>query len=218
MQFITFLSATCSLGRSEKVSCSECLSNLCKTALTTLTLVCTTLTLDPCAAASAKGVLSTNNLFRRYIVTDSAAILRYAIPLPSERTGLGPPAVRSVQQLLERLSIDLRTRGTAGIVSARRDLLKLNELLSQEQLDILLDVPAKRRQDAAQLLAELERTIAQMEAELGIQLGFGSSGIFPPQLVALQSVIKDAVASNNSTQLQYDRKFSSIRICAVGFG
>lgn len=148
---------------------------------------------------SAKTVLSTNTILRRYVATDSAAILRYALPLPSERVlGASPLPIRRAQELLERLGVDLRARGAAGIIGGRRDLAKLKTLLVNEQLDILLDVPAKKRLAAAELLSNLERAEGEIERELGVTQRTGLSSIFPPQMMAVADALQEVVERRNS--------------------
>lgn len=154
------------------------------------------------APSYAKTVLSSNTILRRYVATDSDAILRYALPLPSERNGsVDPPAIRRAQELLERLGVDVRARGAAGLISGRRDLTKLKTLLLNERLDILLDVPAKKRAAAAEYLSSMEKKVAAIEGELGLPSaspGFGTASVFPKQILAVTDTIQDVVESRNS--------------------
>lgn len=144
------------------------------------------------ATAQAKGVLSTNTLFRRYVVTDGDAVLRYALPLPAERAGEDMPPIRRIQQLLEQLGIDVRARGAAGTFAARSSLARLRGTLDTERLDVLLGVPASKRAAVGDDLARLDRLVAALAAE--ITGGEAGSTPFPPQLMAVQGVLRDALA------------------------
>lgn len=146
---------------------------------------------------SAKNILSTNTIFRRYIVTDADAILRYSLPLPNERVLAEPVPIRLVQEQLEKLGVDLRARGAAGLIGGRRDMSKLRGLLSSSRLDILLDVPAKGRENAAEKLSTLARCLDAIEEELGVSEE--ASSIFPPQLVEVRNTVSDAFARRNTT-------------------
>lgn len=154
------------------------------------------------APSSPKTVLSSNTILRRYVATDSDAILRYALPLPSERTGeTNPPTIRRAQELLERLGVDVRARGAAGLIAGRRDLTKLRTLIVNERLDILLGVPAKKRTAAAEYLSSMEKKIAGIEGELGLPSGspgFGAASVFPKQIIAVTDTIQDVIESRNS--------------------
>lgn len=148
----------------------------------------------------AKTVLSTNTILRRYVATDSAAILRYSLPLPSERVlGASPPPIRRAQELLERLGVDLRARGAAGEIGGRKDLARLRKLLVNERLDILLDVPAKRRLAAANLLAKLENAVGEIESELGVTERTGLKSLFPSQMVAVTDAFQQVIERRNNT-------------------
>ena len=161
-------------------------------------LISSALLFNP-TSAHAKGILSTNTIFRRYLVTDSDAILRYSLPLPSERLGSTDPVpIRQVQEQLERLGVDLRARGAAGIIAGKRDLGKLNDMLSTGRLDILLDVPAKKRQQAAEILSRMEPIIAQIEREVGVESSNVNASIFPPQVIAVKGVLQDVFTRRNS--------------------
>ena len=163
-----------------------------------VTLLSSALLLNP-ASAHAKGILSTNTIFRRYLVTDSDTILRYSLPLPSERLGSTDPVpIRQVQEQLERLGVDLRARGAAGIIAGKRDLGKLNDMLSTGRLDILLDIPAKKRQQAAEILSRMESIVIQIEKEVGVESSNLNSSIFPPQVTAVKDVLQDVFARRNS--------------------
>lgn len=172
-------------------------------------------------SASAKTVLSSNTILRRYVATDADAILRYSLPLPSERLSpeAVPPPIRRAQELLERLAVDVRARGAAGLIVGRRDLAKLTHLLTSERLDILLDVPAKKRTAAAELLAELERKVADIESELGLPPANVAASLFPRQIVAVTETIQDVVESRNamSRRTNFDGKLRmTLRPSACG--
>jgi peptidylprolyl isomerase len=150
--------------------------------------------------AYAASVLETNTLQRRYIVTDAAALLRYSLPL-DEATD--PPA-RNAQVLLEKLGIDLRARGGAGQNGVRRDLAALDRLLQSQRVDMLLQVPAKRRVEASNIIAVVGHAIAALEGELGI--GYSADNtpnnvytIFPKQLASVGVALLDIVASPGVT-------------------
>lgn len=185
-------------------------ATVCRTApLQSLAAVASVLLLMP-SITSAKGVLSTNTIFRRYVVTDSDAILRYALPLPSERSGVEPVPIRQVQEQLERLGVDLRARGAAGLISGRRDLARLRDLLTTSRLDVLLDVPAKKRQQAAELLSKLEACLNEIEDELGTSPSSSVPAMFPPQLMRIQETVSDVMERRNnaSKKFNYDGKWS----------
>ena len=162
--------------------------------------------------AKSSGILSTNTLFRRYIVTDSDAILRYALPLPAERRGettLTP--IRRVQRLLEQLGVDLRAkRGAAGNFAARATLTDLSVLLQTQRLDILLDVPASQRKNAADVLAKLQTSADALIEEIVNGQPFDAptlGSVFPPKIVAMGDVLKDALAAKRFAALNYDGAF-----------
>lgn len=151
------------------------------------------------APVLAKGVLSSNTILRRYVATDADSILRYALPLPGERPGLTDPVpIRLVQDNLERLGVDVRARGAAGLISGRRDLAKLRSMLSSERVNLLLDVPAKHRSTAAEYLSTLDGLVDQLEEELGLPAPSASPSLFPQQLVAVQETVQDIMESRNT--------------------
>lgn len=116
----------------------------------------------------ARPSLSQNTLTRRYIVTDSKALLRYALPLPSEREGGEEPVIRKVQAALENVAIDLRAKGLSGVRSARGDLSKAMTVLQEGQLDVLLDVRKDEKELGAKLIGDMEKAIQQMISELAL--------------------------------------------------
>lgn len=155
--------------------------------------------LSPASSDAAKTPLAENTILRRYVVTDSDAILRYSLPLPSERLpGAPAPPIRRVQELLERFGVDLRARGAAGLITGRRDLSRLRQVLAAERLDILLDVPAKKRTAAAEFMSQLESVISQVEDELGLPPATVGSSFLPSQIVAVQETLQDVAASRSS--------------------
>ncbi|GAB0493120.1 hypothetical protein MMPV_004393 [Pyropia vietnamensis] len=102
------------------------------------------------------------------------------------------PAVRRLQAALEALGVDLRARGKASVTSARADLLRVADILSAGgRVEMLLDVPRPRRPAAAALLSELDRVLASLLDELGLQdvmsalvsAGSGGGGGADPALV-----------------------------------
>lgn len=103
-----------------------------------------------------------------------------------------------MQELLERLGVDVRARGAAGLINGRRDLAKLRQVLDAERLDILLDVPAKKRTAAADYMSRLEACIAQIEDELGLPPPLIGASLFPKEIVAVQETLQDVVQSRNS--------------------
>ncbi|KAI0564068.1 ubiquitin conjugating enzyme E2 [Gracilaria domingensis] len=156
------------------------------------------LLLLPSSDAHAKGLLSTNTIFRRYLITDSDAILRYSLPIPSERFSTEPIPIRRIQEQLERLGVDLRARGAAGRIAGRRDVQKLRELLTTSRLDVLLDVPADKRKVAAQSLSALEGCLLEIEEELQVSSAPASGNLFPPQISKVQETLSDAFESRNA--------------------
>lgn len=170
------------------------------------------LLLQPAVAANAKNLLTENTIFRRYLVTDSAAILRYTLPLPSERLRDPSPApIRLVQEQLERLGVHLRARGVAGIIAGRRDVEDVQRILSQRQLDILLDVPASGRQAAAEKLTKLEVAVADIGYELGTSAPVVGQTLFPRDVVRVEQTLRDALTPRNTLKsiANYDSMFSS---------
>lgn len=110
-----------------------------------------------------------------------------------------------MQELLERLGVDVRARGAAGMVAGRRDLTRLRALLTAERLDVLLDVPAKKRAVAASSMADMEQRIALLEEELGVgaaetgaDVGGRIASVFPKQIVAVTETLQDVVESRNT--------------------
>lgn len=153
---------------------------------------------------AASDVLQANTLARRYVVTDSAALLRYSLPIDES---INPP-VREAQRLLERVGVDLRSRGAAGSQGVRRDLALLDKLLQAEGVDILLQIPAKRRADASQLISRLENQVAALEGELGVvHLDTKSSSLLPDSLASLGSLVSDITSRKATAAPKYDRKY-----------
>lgn len=172
-----------------------------------------TILLHPSAPVDAKNLLTDNTIFRRYLVVDPGAILRYSLPLPSERTGdPEPPVIRLVQSNLEKLGVHLRSRGIAGLITGRRDLAELKNLLSQRQLDVLLDVPAKSRVAAADALTRLENCVNQMAAELGADATPAGPSFLPPNILQLRQNVRDALTPRNSVKnaANFDGMFSNL--------
>lgn len=156
-------------------------------------------------AALSKNLLTENTIFRRYLITDSSAILRYALPLPTERGNDPEPAtIRLVQEQLERLGVHLRSRGAAGLISSRRDVAELEQLLAEHQLDILLDVPAKSRQSAAEKLSLLETAVGAIHDELGEPAPVLGQNILPSDAIRIQQTLRDAFTPRNSLK-QYSK-------------
>lgn len=184
-----------------QTKCSH--SSLSTAQILSLATVTAALVLNP-ASCSAKGVLATNTILRRYVVTDPEAILRYALPIPSERVSTDQIPIRRVQELLERLGVDLRARGAAGLISGRRDLAKLREILLTQRLDVLLDVPAKKRQRAAEFLSKLEACLTDIQGELGLAYTPRDSGVFPPQIMEMQQTLSDVFTARNSAAKQFN--------------
>eukprot|EP00178_Gracilaria_changii_P012922 TRINITY_DN363_c0_g1_i2.p1 TRINITY_DN363_c0_g1~~TRINITY_DN363_c0_g1_i2.p1 ORF type:complete len:481 (-),score=61.41 TRINITY_DN363_c0_g1_i2:1270-2712(-) len=156
------------------------------------------LLLLPPSNAHAKGLLSTNTIFRRYLITDSDAILRYSLPIPSERFSTQPIPIRRIQEQLERLGVDLRSRGAAGLIAGRRDVQRLRDLITTTRLDVLLDVPANKRQSAARSLSALESCVSEIEDELQLSATPVNSNLFPPQISRVQETLADAFERRNS--------------------
>lgn len=91
----------------------------------------------------------------------------------------------------------MRARGAAGLIGGRRDLAKLRTLLASERLDILLDVPAKRRTAAAEILSAFERSVGEIEDIMGIT-GSDTDTLFPSQLVAVKDAMQEVVQRRNA--------------------
>lgn len=88
---------------------------------------------------ASASVLSEDTLMRRYIVTSGEALLRYSLPIGESADKL---PIRKLQLALEKLDIDLRSKGPAALRGARRDIRDAEELLTAgQQLNIALDVP-----------------------------------------------------------------------------
>lgn len=126
--------------------------------------------IPPCHAAPSP--LTQNTLSRRYLVTDSSALLRYSLPLDAS----SDPPVRAAQGLLEDVGVDLRARGAAGAAGVRRDLSRLDAVLREQGVDMLLQVPAKRRVEASGALAAVRDRVSKLEAEVGVGGGAGDGG------------------------------------------
>lgn len=157
------------------------------------------LSLHPAIQVHAKSLLTGNTIFRRYLIVDPSAILRYSIPLPAERTGdPNPPVIRLIQEDLEKLGVHLRARGVAGLISGKRDIEHLQTLLAERQLDVLLDVPAKSRVDAAEALSKLETSVNTIASELGADATPSGPSFLPPNVLKMRQNIKDALNSRNS--------------------
>jgi peptidylprolyl isomerase len=165
----------------------------------TLAIAAASFSTESVQSASAANVLQTNTLQRRYIVTDSAALLRYALPL-DESTD--PPA-RAAQALLEKLGLDLRVRGASGRIVMRRDLATLDRLLQSQRVDMLLQVPAKRRIEASNVIAGIDQAVLCLEGELGIPSSANTSdaadGIFPKQFVWIGAAFVDTFSGPSAT-------------------
>lgn len=170
-----------------------------------------TVLVHPTAQVHAKNLLTDNTIFRRYLVVDPGAILRYSLPLPSERLGdPETPVIRLVQANLEKLGVHMRSRGIAGLIAGKRDLSELKNLLSQRQLDVLLDVPAKSRVAAADALSRLENCVDEMAAELGADATPAGPSFLPPNILQLRQNVRDALTPRNSIKntANFDGMFS----------
>lgn len=174
-----------------------------------LCAIAASLILQP-SPSLAKNLLSENTIFRRYLITDSSAVLRYALPLPGERLKDPSPApIRLVQEQLEKLGVHLRARGVAGIIAGRRDVEDLLSTLAERQLDILLDVPAARRQIAANKLSKLETTVADIQQELGTPAPVLGEGVLPRDVLRAEQSVRDAFMPRNNLKkiTNYDGMF-----------
>jgi hypothetical protein len=153
------------------------------------------------AAAIGRAVLGSNTLERRYLVTDSAALLRYALPV-DESTD---PPVRKVQALLERLGIDLKSKGPVSVQFLKRDLSALDRVMRAEQIDMLLQVPAKRRAEASQILSDVNRTILMMESELGVDSNDQPGGdSIAASFASVAYAVRDIVTSKPTSAPAFD--------------
>lgn len=155
---------------------------------------------------NAKNLLSENTIFRRYLITDSSAILRYSLPLPTDPVQL---PIRDIQDCLERLGVHQRSHGVAGLIASRKDLAELQKLLTGRQLDVLLDVPAKYRTESAESLANLEKNVDLIRQELGDSGRVIGDTFLPEQAVQMQKTLKDAFTPRNSLKqlANYDGMF-----------
>lgn len=146
-------------------------------------------------------MLSTNTLARRYLITDSAALLRYALPVDET---LDPP-VRVAQTLLERVGVDLRSSGPVGSQGLRRDISALETVLKDQSLDMLLQVPAKHRLEASALIAELRNGVTRLESELGLEyVGRGAPSSISDRLESIASVVKDVSVPKRLGRQNFD--------------
>lgn len=187
---------------------------LCSTLLLTLFMLLST-TSVAVPPTHAKNLLTENTIYRRYLVTDSSAILRYSLTLPSERVNdPQPAAIRVIQESLEKLGVHQKNGGVAGLIASRRDVSDLKQTLVERQLDVLLDVPARSRQVAAKALAKLELSVQQLAAELGDSGPVIGQNFLPQQAVRAQQTLRDAFTPRNSMKqvTNYDGKFL-ISIC-----
>lgn len=103
--------------------------------------------------------------------------------------------------------MSLRSRGAAGLIAGRRDITGLNQLLSLHRLDILLDVPAKKRSEAADRLSRIESMLTDMQTELGLEYVDASlPSVFPRPLLDARDVVQDVLESRNraSQRTNYD--------------
>jgi len=131
--------------------------------------LCASLTVLPQSVLPVHAsVITENTLLRRYVVTSGEALLRYSLPLGPAEDKL---AVRQLQRALEKLDIDLRSKGFAALRGARKDLGQAQSLLSPgQQANIVLEVP-KAKRDAATVevraaAEDIERLASELEKEL----------------------------------------------------
>ncbi len=147
----------------------------------------------PCNAAPPRGVLSSNTELRRVVATDAIAILQHALPLPAEVRGEEVPPVRLLQTELERLALCTRSRtGAARQLNARASLLRIGQLLGERRLDLLLDVPAARRADAAAALSKIDRSVSELTYALAVAESPPGAALFPPKLAAFAGALADS--------------------------
>lgn len=144
--------------------------------------------------AATGRVLSSNTELRRVVATDAVAILQHALPLPGELRGDGEPPVRILQTELEKLALSTRSRtGAARLLNGRASLVRLRNLLGTRRLDLLLDVRAPKRAEAALALANIESAVRDMGVAIGVPDVMASApdaveSIFPPRVTALAGV------------------------------
>lgn len=86
-------------------------------------------------------------------ITDSRALLRYALPIDNQ-------PVRKLQKSLEDISTELRANRRWGAVS--RDLSQASRVLAQPA-KILASIPPERQPQATALLDQLKSGISQLE-------------------------------------------------------
>lgn len=156
------------------------------------------LPVPPSLAASNRGVLSSNTELRRVVATDAVAILQHALPLPAEVRGEDVPPVRLLQTELERLALCTRSRtGAARQLNARASLLRIGQLLGERRLDLLLDVPAVRRADAAIALSKIDRSVSELTYALAVAETPPGMTLFPPKLAAFAGALADSFDGDN---------------------
>jgi len=167
-------------------------------------IVAATVSLSPNMAQAAGGVLSTNTEIRRVVATDSTAILQHALPIAQELRGEESPPIRTVQFELERIALSTRSRtGVARKLNARASMLRINSILNERRLDLLLDVPGIRRADAAVALARLDKSVAAMEGALGLS-DAPKSTLFPTRVVAFAGALADSFDSDSDSSFDSD--------------
>lgn len=192
--FCTSCWRACVSNKAEKTSDGK--SALCAVGAA-LAVAAPLLVLGAAPVSAAGGVLSTNTELRRVVATDSVAILQHALPLPAEVRGEDAPPVRAVQTELERLALCTRARGGAARqLNARAAMLRLNTLLSERRLDLLLDVPASRRSEAARIVGNLERSVSELSTALAITESPSALAVFPTKFAAFAGAVVDSLDKN----------------------
>jgi peptidylprolyl isomerase len=108
-------------------------------------------------------------------ITDSKALLRYALPIDNK-------PIREIQASLENMSESLRSRRLPGI---NRNIDTAEKVLNRQEAKILASIPADRQPEAQALIAQLKTGLEEVRSDI--------SAANKPAIVAKRAQLLDTV-------------------------
>lgn len=108
-------------------------------------------------------------------ITDSKALLRYALPINNK-------PIREIQASLENMSESLRSRRLPGI---NRNIDTAEKVLNRQEAKILESIPADRQPEAQALIAQLKTGLEEVRSDI--------SAANKPAIVAKRAQLLDTV-------------------------
>ena len=141
------------------------------------------------AKTTKKSILSENTLLRRYVVTDAEAVLRWALPVPSDSP------LRIVQRDLEEAGLELQTRGLlhSGLRAALRHVEHAVRTVQQHRLDILAESGGlSHPTQATEYLRTAETELEQLLMEMSRWRARLPRWPFGPNAAATSSTVSNA--------------------------